>query len=407
MRGVLKTNNARNSSRDDHRLVWFYRPNNQHHHHQQPPQQTGKANSCKILCSFWCFNFPSGYELGQQVGRFLERCISEKGGLQFLGVLDLEGVDKPCLPEAIGELINLRYLGLRETYLDTLPSNIGKLLKLQTLDTKHTYVRNYPRSIQKLKKLRHLHLNELQYSSELVSRLSQLSDLRTLSGVVVNELDLVKKKDYGLCLLTNLRKLRLTCQFNNPQRKETVVLNHWLEGLEHLHSVKLSAKDHKNQLATIADLEFVTKNKELSNLYLLGRLDIQFDLNRFPENLTTLTLSGSELTEDPMPKLEKLPKLQFLRLLSESFKGQNMVCSSGGFGRLRVLRIWKLEELQKLSVEEGAMPYLEELEIRYCKNLKELSRVPETLNELKLTKMPEEFTRKFVNLKVVKVLIRV
>ncbi|XP_042495041.1 disease resistance protein RPM1-like [Macadamia integrifolia] len=179
MRGVLRTNNASNSSHDDHRWVWFFPPENlentdhfvhphQDHVYQQQQQTGGNANSCETLCSFWCFNFRGGYEAGQDVGLFLQRCISE-GGLQFLGVLDLEGVDKPCLPEAIGELINLRYLGLRETYLDTLPSNIGKLLKLQTLDTKYTYVRNYPRSIQKLKKLRHLHLNELQYSSELVS----------------------------------------------------------------------------------------------------------------------------------------------------------------------------------------------------------------------------------------------
>ncbi|XP_042495671.1 probable disease resistance protein RF9 [Macadamia integrifolia] len=413
---LLIFRNAPNYSHHDHRWVWFHDPKsklattcfhshppleNPDHTHSHPPddnqhQQTRNVNSSKTLFSLWCFNFPGGHEAGQQVGLFLGRCISQ-GGLQFLGVLDLEGVFRPNLPEEIGELINLRYLGLRETYMDTLPLNIGKLQKLQTLDTKHTYVHNYPRSIQRLKKLQHLYLNEGQYSSELVSWLSHLSDLRTLSGVVVEELDLVKK-DHGLCRLTNLRKLRFTCQFNQ-QRKE-IVEDHWLEGLEHLSSLKVSAKNQ-----TIADLELVTKNQELTNLYLLGRLNgLQFDLhNKLPENLTTLTLSGSELTGDPMPKLEKLPKLQFLRLCSKSFKGQNMVCSSGGFGQLRVLRIWKLEELQELSVEEGAMPNIEELEIRTCNNLKKLSRVPKTLNELKLTKMPEEFTKKFVKYKVCRV----
>ncbi|XP_042493699.1 disease resistance protein RPP13-like [Macadamia integrifolia] len=404
---VLSTNIARNSSHDDHRCVWFHYPEQSHSH--QPPENPehaahsdehpdhdhGNANFCKTLFSLWCFNFPGGYEAGQKVGLFLGRCISE-GGLKFLGVLDLEGVFRPCLPEEIGELINLRYLGLRETYLETLPSNVGKLVNLQTLDTKHTYVRNYHRFIQKLKKLRHLHLNEGPYSTELVSRLSHLGDLRTLSGIVVEEFDLF----YGLHRLTKLRKLRFTCQLN-PQRKAGTIK--WLEELEQLRSLKVRAKDYKNQLATIGDLEFVTKNKELNNLYLLGRLEVNFDPSKFPKNLTTLTLSGSELDEDPMPKLEKLPKLQFLRLLSKSFKGQKMVCSSRGFVQLRVLRIWKLEELQELTVEEGAMQNIEELEIRYCKNLKKLSSVPETLSEFKLTKMQEEFTKKFVNHKAVNI----
>ncbi|XP_042495049.1 putative disease resistance RPP13-like protein 3 [Macadamia integrifolia] len=396
MSRVLRLNNAPDiSCDDDHRCVWFHDLDTNHPH---PPENSTNDHDNQQQQTVWCFNFPAGYRPGQFVGRFLQRGISKEGGLQFLGVLDLEGVDKPCLPEEIGELINLRYLGLRETYLDTLPSSVGNLLKLQTLDTKCTSIRNYPESIQKLKKLQHLHLNEGQYSNELVSWLSHLSDLRTLSGVVIDELDLVKK-DHGLCRLTNLRKLRFACQFNQQPRKEKVQ-GHWLDGLEHLRSLKVNAKNQ-----TIADLEFVTKNQELTNLYLLGRLNgLQFDLhNKLPENLTTLTLSGSELTGDPMPKLEKLPKLQFLRLCSKSFKGQNMVCSSGGFSQLRVLRIWKLEELQEWSVEEGAMPNIEELKIRTCNNLKKLSRVPKTLNELKLTKMPEEFTKKFVKYKVCRV----
>ncbi|KAK7853457.1 putative disease resistance rpp13-like protein 3 [Quercus suber] len=60
----------------------------------------------------------------------LVRCLKKiiKGRDRVLPkVLDLEGVYKPQLPKKLGELRNLKYLGLRLTGLDSCPASIGDL----------------------------------------------------------------------------------------------------------------------------------------------------------------------------------------------------------------------------------------------------------------------------------------
>lgn len=65
---------------------------------------------------------------------------------KLLRVLDLEGVQLAQLDSAIGDLIHLRYLGLRETWLKILPLSVRCLLNLQTrsrleihIDRSHSY----------------------------------------------------------------------------------------------------------------------------------------------------------------------------------------------------------------------------------------------------------------------------
>ncbi|PQM38310.1 putative disease resistance RPP8-like protein 2 [Prunus yedoensis var. nudiflora] len=47
-----------------------------------------------------------------------------------------------------------------------------------------------------------------------------------------------------------------------------------------------------------------------------------------------------------------------------------MVCSRWGFQKLVVLKLWKLERLEHLVVEEKAMQNIRELETRSCNKLK-------------------------------------
>nr|POF08701.1 disease resistance protein rpp8 [Quercus suber] len=65
-----------------------------------------------------------------------------------------------------------------------------------------------------------------------------------------------------------------------------------------------------------------------------------------------------------------------------------------GFPNLLVLKLWKLESLEKLEVEAGAMPKLKELDIRCCNKLKVPTGLKHlnSLQELKLTNMPKDFT---------------
>ncbi|XP_058192035.1 probable disease resistance RPP8-like protein 2 [Rhododendron vialii] len=72
--------------------------------------------------SFLSFDTREGSKPGEEIGNFLDRCVSS-GCFLLLRVLDLERVFRPRLPKEVGELILLHYLGLRWTFLETLPSN--------------------------------------------------------------------------------------------------------------------------------------------------------------------------------------------------------------------------------------------------------------------------------------------
>ncbi|KAJ4963635.1 hypothetical protein NE237_023574 [Protea cynaroides] len=347
-----------------------------------PTNSAEELKPYKTLHSFWCFNFTGGYKPGQEVGSFLKRCINSNY-MWLLRVLDLEGVYKPSLPEAIGELIYLQYLGLRWTYLDILPSSVKNLRNLQTLDTKHTDIANYP-TIQHMDKLKHLYLNE-RHPIEFVTQLSHLSNLQTLSGVILDDSSPVKD---GLDKLTNLTKLRITLRLNQQQVLDA--FSHWIMKMVKIQTLKITSKDLR--MLKITSTSEGHKFKQLSRVYLLGQLGILSDYN-FGFGLTTLTLSLTKLQTDPMPKLGQLPGLRLLRLFSNSFIGDSMRCLQKSFPRLQVLKIWKLEKLKQWTVDYSAFPKLEELEIRSCKNLKMLpDHVPISLCELKLTAMPKEFT---------------
>ena len=135
----------------------------------------------------------------------------------------------------------------------------------------------------------------------------------------------------------------------------------------------------------------------LSSVYFLGRLETPSIISEFPENLIELALSASALTEDPLQKLGKLPKLRILGLFSKSYVGKNMCCPQNSFPQLQVLKLWKLEELEDWIVEEGALSRLRDLEIRSCASLHKLPdglQHVKTLQELKISNMPMEFTER-------------
>ena len=65
-----------------------------------------------------------------------------------------------------------------------------------------------------------------------------------------------------------------------------------------------------------------------------------------PANIAKLTLNGSELKQDPMPVLEKIPNLRILELLN-AYMGTNLICSANGFLQLNSLMIGCLTELEE------------------------------------------------------------
>ena len=365
-----------------------------HIHGDENTTSTSLKPHYQDVLSFLSFDAREGSKPGEDVGNFLHECISSSCFL-LLQVLDLEHVFRPKLPKQLGKLTRLRYIGLRWTFLQMLPSSISKLQNLQTLDLKHTYIDTLPSSIWKVQQLRHLYLSE-SYRSKFMPRprVGSLTSLQTLWGLFVDEETPVKN---GLDRLVNIRKLSLTCRLT-PSQDEAMLqqleaVSNWVLKLNHLQSLRLKSDDADNQPWDL-DLKPLSGHANLSRVYLLGRLKNPSIVSEFPESLTDLTLSGSRLTEDPMQTLDKLPNLKILRLLSKSYVGKEMLCSLGGFPKLRILKLWKLELLEEWNVEEGALQALHDLEIRSCLKLKMLPQGlrQRTLWNLKLTDMPNDFT---------------
>ncbi|KAF8400590.1 hypothetical protein HHK36_013889 [Tetracentron sinense] len=313
------------------------------------------------------------------------------GGFKLIRVLDLEGAHIAYIPNEIGELIHLRYLGLRRVGLAEVPSTIGNLFNLQTLDIRENSCKRLPKKFWKNQFLRHLnmgkcvtlHFKLLHQDPIDVPKHAQLGHLRnleTLTGIRAGSWI-----GDSLTKFSNLRKLGIG-RVSNIHGPELV---NSLAKLDHLHSLWLEGEE-------IPKLTF-SHHHHLYKMYLLGSLKTLPVLQEFPANLTKLHLGFCKLEQDPFATLERLPKLQSLRLLPDAYSGRGMRCSSRGFPQLEVLEIRKLNQLEHWTVEEGAMPNLKSLSLNECSMLKMLPeglRRITTLQNLKLLRMPLNFTQR-------------
>ncbi|KAF8389357.1 hypothetical protein HHK36_026051 [Tetracentron sinense] len=306
------------------------------------------------------------------------------GGFRLLRVLDLASVDTTKLPDEVGEMIHLRYLGLRG-FMGILPSTISNLANLQTMDIKPPYQNSQqriPSSISKMNQLRHLYVDQMCGGSKI----NGLRNLQTLLKI-----DAGNWIENGLAELTNLRKLgiqNIALDSHKEALFESIVK---LDRIEYLH---LQAKD-KNTLPTL----MLSNHVHLYKLQLFGILEKVPDLHELPTNLTYLCLKGSRLMQDPIATLEKLPHLRYLALFDNTYMGKRMVCTSSGFPRLEELLVELLPILKQWKIEKEAMLRLRYLYVCNCKNLKTLpeglGNMPE-LVELKLRHMSHEFNARIL-----------
>ncbi|KAF8388701.1 hypothetical protein HHK36_025381 [Tetracentron sinense] len=241
--------------------------------------------------------------------------------------------------------------------------------------------------------LRHLYLNwdpgcRMFYPSPDSSNSScHLRYLQTLSRICLDE-EISPKG--GLDKSIDLKKLKISGNLD-AQGEE---LAEWLVKLDHLKVLVMKPSFSLEHPYIIPRLMPFSNKEHLYKLHFGGRFTEKLlDLHEFPPNLTMLILDSCELDKDPLPMLEKLQNLKILKLMS-AYVGKNMVCSSGGFLRLQLLKVWSLKALEIWTVEEGAMQSLRVLELRGCEQLK---MIPDglmcvtALRELKVTYIPERF----------------
>ncbi|XP_078156555.1 disease resistance protein RPM1-like [Carex rostrata] len=303
---------------------------------------------------------------------------------RYLTVLDLEGLPIDTVPNALGDLFNLHYLGLRKTKVKCLPKSIKKLRNLQTLDLALSKIQNLPDDISELKKLRHL-FNEVEvdptYRSftrtaiSLPKGMFYLKDLQTIQGLRSNAM-VVRE-------LGNLTQLR-TFRIRNVKENHSVELCKSLSKMSFLSNLDISASD-ENEIVQFEGLEGLNL-PQLQKLALYGKLKetmLEWPLFKISGNsIQTLQLGWSELQNDPLPSLSHCRNLTYL-FLKRVYEGQQLIFKAGWFPKLKRLFLGLMPNLIQVEMEQGTMASLEVIGLSELKQLMEVPKGIEHLVSLK------------------------
>ncbi|KAM7462479.1 hypothetical protein LguiA_030600 [Lonicera macranthoides] len=301
---------------------------------------------------------------------------------------------------AIGKLIHLRYFSLRDTDFFMLPSSISNLHQLQTLDLRwsvHFYLSCYQNMLRKMRQLQHLYL---PYNS---GNMTPIFKSNKLQLDILSNLEILENYDTSWCdgkgfsKFINLRKLQARLQDLEEVEQSIDYLSSTAAKHIRYSFIVISCDFDSERRHTL--LIKILRCDHLHQLKIHGfceKLPGRDMVRNFSKSLIILTLRYLHLNEDPMPTLEKLPNLQSL-ILEDAFEGKAMVCSNGGFPRLKSLKLKMLTNFDNWKVENGAMRNLSQLEFWYCKRLKTVPdglRFITTMIELVIKNMDEEFKRR-------------
>ncbi|KAM3281304.1 disease resistance protein RPP13 [Capsicum chacoense] len=277
---------------------------------------------------------------------------------QHLYVLYLENHSvSDELPDVIGSLSQLKFL--RVTDISTLPSSIGKLKNLQTIHVNdYGQLCQLPPETVDLINLRHL---VAPYSKPL-KRVSKLASLQVLEGISCDQW-----KDDDPVGLVNLRKLSMY------DIKESYSLNN-ISSLQNLSTLVLSCKPDES----FPDLEFLSPCQHLHKLWLDGGIKKLPSSGPLLDSITMLVLQYSNLMDDPMPILGKLPNLRNLDFVA-AYGGRDITCNDNSFCQLEFLRLDDLPKLDSWHLATSSMPLIKGLGIHDCPKLKE---IPERLKDV-------------------------
>ncbi|KAK4369769.1 hypothetical protein RND71_009244 [Anisodus tanguticus] len=291
---------------------------------------------------------------------------------KLLCVLELQGFCHELLPDAVGDLALLRYLGLRSGKIKKLPVSLKKLGRLQTLDIRDTFIRYLPDDLEGFGDLRHLLLGG-SFTDKVVNLrdgiIEAFKDLQTLAGLKITE-GIAK----GLIGLRGIRKLSIGA----VQGFHLVDLFKAVKGMEFLRSftMKGSFEDQNYELPfpPLDNLEKLCIGGPMKNDLLDGVGKLHY--------VKSLYLWDSKLTKDPLWALQHLSNLILLSLCN-SYDGEYIEFGDRGFHKLKKLSIPNCPKLQKWKeITDGAMTKLETLNLGYCPSLVELPKGLEKLNSL-------------------------
>nr|WKT26460.1 leaf rust resistance protein [Triticum aestivum] len=244
---------------------------------------------------------------------------------QFLRVLDLGNCGSRSSSSGIGlkyvgNLIHLRYLGLKDADVCELPMDICKLKLLQTLDIRGTSIKELPSSVVQLRNLICLCV---YYTVRLPKGMGSLLSLEVLQLVGLSSSPHIVKE---LSHLTEVRTLRL--DFDNMDEDLIDIL---IKSLGNLHKLQnLHIVDGGRLIDRMCESWvpppnlrcFDSWDPSFSSWFL--RLPKWVNSRSLPR-LSTLEIDVEELQGDDIQIIGMLPALRFLRLRASRVMGTLVV----------------------------------------------------------------------------------
>lgn len=291
--------------------------------------------------------------------------------LNFLRVLALEscGSQEAYDLEHLGKLLQLRFLGLRNTLVGKLPEEMGRLKFLQTLMLEGSGVEELPESMGLLTELLCLNADWKTRVPSWIGKLTSLQQLEMYPGGGDDDSStswFVKE----LGKLTQLRVLRFMIKVQDEGQ-----IRKLLESLSNLHDVRdIHFGYYGAQLNNAAVLEpagFVL-SAQLRFMEMrwmeFSRLPVWINQHDLP-NLRHLWLMLSDVDKQDWETLGKFPWLSCLHLvLVNTGRGGIITLDGDTFQKLESCSITK-----PLKFQKGAMPRLVVLDFHF--NMRLLSDV--------------------------------
>ncbi|KAH9685236.1 Disease resistance protein RPM1 [Citrus sinensis] len=260
---------------------------------------------------------------------------------KHLRVLNMGSAVLDQYPPGLENLFYLKYLKLNIPSLQCFPSLLCTLLNLETLEMPSSYIDQSPEDIWMMQKLMHLNFGSITLPAPPKNYSSSLKNLIFISALHPSSCtpDILGR-------LPNVRTFRISGD-----------LSYYHSGVS-----KSLCKLHKLEC-----LKLVNKGK----MWQLSRMVLSE--YKFPPSLTQLSLSNTELMEDPMPTLEKLPHLEVLKLKQNSYLERKLACvGCSSFSQLKILHLKSMLWLEEWTIGAGAMPKLESLILNPCAYLRKL-----------------------------------
>nr|UBY07142.1 NBS-LRR disease resistance protein [Dasypyrum villosum] len=281
---------------------------------------------------------------------------------RFLRVLDLGNCGSHESSSGInlkfvGNLIHLRYLGLKDADVHELPVDISKLQHLQILDMQGTRIKELPASIVQLRNLICLYVDVADV--KLPKGMENLTSLEVLQEVDLSSSPHIVKE---LSHLTEIRELKLYC---DSEDVDLINMDILIDSLGNLQKLQILFVNFGVRLTDCMRESWVPP-PHLHTFDSWG--DMEGSFLRLPKwinstslpHISTLSIVVEELQGDDLQIIGMLPALRSLRLHASDVMG-TLVVRADAFPFMRFCFFWGFPTPPCLF-PPGAMPRVQHLD---------------------------------------------